>query len=79
MGYQTNNYIAVLLEQICDQNEAILEGNMQIHERLEKMVTKDEHEQLKQSVGIIKAVVTDISRQLSSHEIRITRLESSAY
>lgn len=79
MGYRTDNYIAVLLEQIRGQNKAILEGNLQIHERLEDMVTKDEHAQLKQSVGIIKAVVTDISRQLTSHETRIARLESSTY
>lgn len=71
-------YIGVIVEEIRDQNKAILEavGDMQKHVvRIPKMA--DDIKELKQDVKVIKAVVTDHSKQQTKHEQRIRHLEST--
>jgi hypothetical protein len=72
------DYMAVLLEEIRDQNKAVLEavGDMRKHVALLPNVQSDIAE-LKQDVRVIKAAISDMSHQLADHEYRITRLEAS--
>lgn len=67
-------YIGVLLEQILDQNKVILEAVSGIKD----LPTRDEFDGLKADIKVIKATVTDQSKELAEHEHRITRLESRA-
>lgn len=55
------NYLGVLLEEIHDQNKAVLEavGDMRI--KASNLPTRDEFIELKQDVKVIKAAVTDVS------------------
>ena len=79
--YMSDNdadYIGVLLKEIRDQNKAVLEavGNMQKHAAkipyVEETVTE-----LKEDMKIVKAAITDASKQQNDHERRITQLEAA--
>jgi hypothetical protein len=69
-------YLAMLLEQMSGQNKAILEAMGDIQYKVTGLPTREEFNELKQDVEIIKAAVTDTSRQVHDHERRITRLEA---
>lgn len=78
MSNSNDNYLGILLEEIRDQNKAVLEavGDMQKHvAKLPKMETSIE--ELKQDMKIIKAAVTDMSNQQNDHEQRISQLEAA--
>jgi uncharacterized coiled-coil DUF342 family protein len=71
------DYQTVLIEQLVDQNKAILEyvGELpgikkDIAELKEDVVV------LKSDMKVVKAAVTGISHQLADHEHRIARLEA---
>ena len=71
-------YFGVMFEEIRDQNKAVLEyvGQMpQVVARLEAI--EQDVAELKQDMKVVKAAVTDMSRQLADHELRITRLEAA--
>jgi len=77
MSNADDNYTQVLLEQIRDQNKALLEAaaNQATRDdiyRLEERMTT-----IEQDVKVIKAAVTDQSKELAEHERRITRLEAA--
>jgi len=75
---ENSNYIGLLLEEIRDQNKAILEAFARMRIKVSKLPTREEFTGLKQDVKTIKTAVTDVSRQQQDHERRITRLESAA-
>jgi hypothetical protein len=73
-----DNYVAVMLEQIQDQNKTVLEavGDMQKH--VAKLPHIEESiEELGQDMKVVKAAITDVSHQQSEHEHRISRLEAA--
>jgi predicted nucleic acid-binding Zn-ribbon protein len=70
------DYAAILLEEIRDQNKAVLEAVGEMRRELSNVPKRDEFEELKEDVKVIKAAVTDISQQVTDHEHRITRLEA---
>ena len=74
-----NNYTDVLLENIQDQNKAILElaGSMKEHVKHIPAIRADISE-LKEDVKTIKLAVRDTSSQVQDHERRIIRLEAKA-
>jgi hypothetical protein len=63
------NHLSVLMEQVVDQNKAVLEavGDMQQKVALLPTMQQDIAE-LKQDVKIIKAAVGDLSRNLAEHK-----------
>ena len=65
MNNSDNNYIGVLLEQIRDQNKAVLEA------------VGDMRAELKQDVKVVRAATTDTSRQVHDLERRVSRLEAA--
>lgn len=78
MDDTNNNYHDVLLEQLRDQNKAILEyvGEMpKVVVRLTKI--EQDVTELKQDIKVIKAAVTDLSHQVADDEHRISRLEAA--
>ena len=71
-------YFGVIFEEIRDQNRAVLEavGDMQrAVAALPEM--KQDIAELKADMKVVKAAITDVSRQLADHELRITRLEAA--
>jgi hypothetical protein len=71
-------YFGVMFEELRDQNKAVLEyvGQMpQVVARLEAI--EQDVTELKQDMKVVKAAITDVSRQLADHELRITRLEAA--
>jgi predicted nucleic acid-binding Zn-ribbon protein len=71
------DYMAVLLEEIRDQNKAVLEAVGDMRKDLATVPKREEFDELKQDVKIIKAAVTDLSHQVTDHERRITDLEAA--
>ena len=62
------NHFGVLLEQIVDQNKAVLEAVGDIRAKVEDLPTRDEFHELQRDVKTIKAAVTDLSRDLEQHK-----------
>lgn len=71
------NRFSVLLEEIRDQNKTVLEAVNDMRAELAQMPKREDFDELKQDVKIIKAAVTDLSRQVNDHEHRISRLEAA--
>ena len=78
MSDSNGNYVAVLLEEMRDQNKAVLEA-VGVLPGLVKDVTelKQDVAELKRDMKVVKAAVTDLSRQVADHETRLTRLEAT--
>ncbi len=76
MSKSDSDYIDVLLEEIRDQNKAVLEvvGDMQTEVARIKSI-EDNVEELKSDMKVVKAAVTDVSKQENEQNHRITRLE----
>lgn len=70
-----DNYTNILLEEMRDQNKAILEAVSGLPTRTEFNLLKDDVAELKQDMKVVKAAVTDLSNKVDDHERRITRLE----
>lgn len=77
MSDKDDNYIGILLEDIRDQNKAVLEAVGDMREELKRVPKREEFEELKQDVKIIKAAVTDLSHQVNDNEKRISQLEAA--
>ncbi len=73
-----DKYIGILLEEIRDQNKAVLEAVDDMQKNVAKIPAIEEDvAELKQDVKIVKAAVTDTSKQQGDHEDRISRLETA--
>ena len=77
MSNADDNYIGVLLEHVRDQNKAVLEAVSDMRAELKRVPKREEFDELKQDVKVIKAAVTDLSRQVNDHEHRIGDLETA--
>lgn len=77
MSNSDDNYTGLLLEQIRDQNKAVLEAVSDMRTDLKQLPKREEFDELKQDVKVIKAAVTDLSRQVNDHEQRIGELETA--
>ncbi len=64
-----NNHYGVLLERIADQNRAVLEYVSEMPKVVARLgnIEKDVAE-LKQDMKVVKAAVTDLSRDLDKHK-----------
>jgi hypothetical protein len=62
------NHLSVLMEQVVDQNKAVLEAVGDIQRKVADLPTRAEFDELNQDVGIIKAAVVDLSRDLAEHK-----------
>jgi hypothetical protein len=77
MSDTNDSYLGVLLEEIRDQNKAVLEAVGDMQTKVSSLPTRDEFIELKQDVKVIKAAVTDVSNQQKEYERRISRLEAA--
>ncbi len=68
MSNVDDNYISVLLEQIRDQNKAILEGQKDQATRADINRLGQRLDALESDVQVIKAAVVDVSRDLAEHK-----------
>ena len=70
------NYLAALMEEVRDQNKALLEGQKADHDNIAKIpgMTEDIKE-LKIDMKTVKLAVTETNKQVQNHEERITRIE----
>jgi hypothetical protein len=74
MKNSDDNYTGVLLEQIRDQNKAVLEAVGDIRAKVENLPTRDEFNELKRDVKTIKAAVTATNSDLKKHKSLPTHL-----
>lgn len=71
------NYMGILLEEIRSQNKAVLEAVGAMQHELQRVPKRDEFDELKQDVKVIKAAITDLSHQTTDHDRRIGNLETA--
>ncbi len=77
MSDEAINHLNVLVEHVLDQNRAVLEAVSDIRTTVKNLPTRDEFEELKQDVQIIKAAVTATNHDLAVLEHRVSRLEAA--
>jgi hypothetical protein len=78
MSNTNDNYLGVLLEEIREQQKAVLEAVGDMRRQVARLPKIEESvDELKQDMKVVKAAVTDLSRQVSDHEIRIIQLETA--
>ena len=68
----------VLLEQIIHQNQIVLENLTDMQKKMNELATRTELSEVKADTETIKKALADTSRQIYSHEKRITKLEHQA-
>lgn len=78
MSDTDNHHLGALLEDIRDQNRAVLEAVGQMQSDIKLLATKDELQVVADDVKVIKAVLTDTNRDLTNLDSRVTRLEQAA-
>jgi hypothetical protein len=71
------DYAAVLLEQIVDQNKAVLEAVGDIQRTVANLPTRDEFDELRRDVKATMSALRDVSGQVADHETRISALETA--
>lgn len=76
MSDNDTQYLSVLIEEIRDQNRAVLESVGQMQETMRLIATRAELQEVATDVKVVRAAVTDISRQQSEHDRRLAQLEA---
>jgi septal ring factor EnvC (AmiA/AmiB activator) len=71
------DYATILLEDIRDQNKAILEGLREVPKRVEFNELKQDVAELKQDMKVVKAAVQATNRDLAALDQQVTRLEAA--
>lgn len=72
-----DNQFGVILEDIDHKMDGVVEAVGQMRDEMKTLAKQEDLEEVKADIKIIKAVVTDQSKQLDSHEKRITTLETA--
>jgi len=67
MSSSDDNYVGLLLEQIRDQNKAVLEAVGDIQRKVADLPTRAEFNELKQDMKVVKAAVTATNHDLKQH------------
>ena len=70
-------YVAHMFEQTLDQLKGINEGVTAIREELARVPKREEFDELKQDMKVVKASVRSLSAQVHDHEMRIGRVETA--
>ncbi len=72
------NHFGLLLEQIVDQNKAVLEAVGDMQQKVAVLLTiQRDIAELKQDMKVIKASVRSLASQVHDHEMRISGLETA--
>lgn len=78
MSISDDNYLGVLLEEIRDQNRAVLEAVGDMQKNVAKIPAIEQSvDELKQDMKVVKAAVTDLSYQVANHERRVGSFEAA--
>ncbi len=73
-----DDYVAVLLEDIRDQNKAVLESVVHIQDTVKTLATKEGLSAIEAKVDTIQKAVADTNKDFISLDNRVTNLEQSA-
>jgi hypothetical protein len=73
----SNDHTNIILEEMNSKFDVVVEAVGQMQEQIKDIPKRDEFEELKSDVKIIKAAVVDHSNHINDHEKRITRLETA--
>ena len=73
------DYTGVLLEDMNSKMDAVVEAVGQMQGQINNLPTRDEFQELRDDVKVIKKVVTGHSEQLTDHEERLTTLEVAGW
>jgi len=73
----SDNYFGILLEDIRDQNKAILEAVGQMQDNVRTLATQAGLQEVADDVAIVKAAVTATNHDLITLDTRVTSLEQA--
>jgi hypothetical protein len=75
MSDTDDNYVGILLDEIRDQNKAVLEAVGDMRQELKRVPKREEFDDLKQDVKTIKTAVKATNKDLANLDARVTILE----
>ena len=73
-----SDYTGIVLEEIRDQNKAVIEAVGQIQDTMKTLATKVALQEVADDVVIIKSVLTNTNKDSRLLDARVTRLEQAA-
>jgi len=73
-----DDYVAVLLEDIRDQNKAVLESVVRIQDTVKTLAAKEDLKAIETKVDTIQKAVADTNKYFINLDNRVTNLEQSA-
>lgn len=73
-----DDYTTLVLEEIRDQNKAVLEAVDGMQETMKTLATKGELQAVAEDVKTIKQALTATNHSVADHEQRITALKQAA-
>ncbi len=71
----SDDYTGIILEEIRDQNKAVLEAVGALKQQLTLTAKQSDLEEVKADIKTIKLAVTETNKQVRNHEVRLTHLE----
>jgi hypothetical protein len=75
MEIMSDDYTGIILEEIRDQNKAVLEAVGALKQQLTLTAKQSDLEEVKADIKTIKLAVTETNKQVRNHEVRLTHLE----
>ena len=72
-----DNYVGIALEDIRDQNKAVLEAVGQLQEKVNTLSSKDDLKRLEVKVDTIQAAITDTNKDFANLKTRVSTLDAS--
>lgn len=71
-----SNYTDVILEDMNSKFDRIIEAVGQLRDDIKQKANQSDIDEIKSDTKIIKAAVTDTSKQVSRHDMRLSQLEA---
>lgn len=72
-----SNYTGIILEEIRDQNKAVIEAVGQMQDTMKTLATQENLDRVETKVDTIQFALTDTNKDLRLHDVRIRKLEQA--
>lgn len=72
------DYTGIILEEIRDQNKAVIEAVGQVQDTMKTLATQENLDRVEAKVDAIQFALTETNKDVRLHDVRISKLEQAA-